>query len=91
MLGMGVFPESAVVTGEASSRASPLPQGFDVDTDFVNITDHCGSGLARDSGTSVAINFKAPRIYALTPARVNPLHNFTQHLQSFTATLVGPP
>jgi hypothetical protein len=56
---MGCFQKSAVVTGEASSRASPLPQGFDVDTNFVSITYHCGSGLARDRGTSVAINFKA--------------------------------
>ncbi|WP_223569903.1 hypothetical protein [Pseudomonas sp. BF-R-26] len=32
----------------ASSRASPLPQVSAVTKGFVNDTDHCGSGLARD-------------------------------------------
>jgi hypothetical protein len=35
-----------------------------VNTDDVNTTDHCGSGLAREGGLTVAIKFKTCRIYA---------------------------
>jgi hypothetical protein len=55
---MGVFPESAVASVPASSRASPLPQGFAVNTNDMNTTDHCGSGLARESDLSGAIEIK---------------------------------
>ncbi len=43
----GLTP-SLVVAVPASSRASPLPQVSALTKGFVNDTDHCGSGLARD-------------------------------------------
>jgi hypothetical protein len=58
MLGIGCFQKKAVASVAASSRASPLPQGFDVDTLSVNTTDHCGSGLAREEAGTGAIKFK---------------------------------
>jgi hypothetical protein len=37
-----------------------------VNTGYVNTTNYCGSGLAREGGLTVAIKFKACRIYAHT-------------------------
>jgi hypothetical protein len=56
-------------------------------TKFVFTAQPCGSGPAREEAGTVAIKFKMHRIYALTCPQVKPLHNFTQHQQSFTATL----
>ena len=39
---------SLVVALPASSRATPLPQVSELTKGFVNDTNHCGSGLARD-------------------------------------------
>jgi len=55
---MGCFQKKAVAPVPASSRASPLPQGFEVNTKAMNTTDHCGSGLARESDLSGAIRFE---------------------------------
>jgi hypothetical protein len=45
-----------VVAVPASSRASPLPQVSTLIKRFVNDTDHCGSGLARDEAQKNTIN-----------------------------------
>ncbi|MNG37701.1 hypothetical protein D3C76_1817120 [compost metagenome] len=55
---MGCFQKKAVAPVPASSRASPLPQGFEVNTKAMNTTDHCGSEPAREGGLTDAIKFK---------------------------------
>ena len=47
-----------VVAVPASSRASPLPQVSALTKGFVNDTDHCGSGLARDGARKNTLNPK---------------------------------
>ena len=46
-----------VLDGPASSRASPLPQVSALTKKFVNDTDHCGSGLARDEAPKNTLLF----------------------------------
>jgi hypothetical protein len=43
---------SSVLAVRASSRASPLPQGFVLYTGFVYDINPCGSGLAREEDLS---------------------------------------
>ncbi|RBL71191.1 hypothetical protein C3E98_010850 [Pseudomonas sp. MWU13-2625] len=41
-----------MVIGPAPSRASPLPQGYVLNTNSVNNTHPCGSGLAREKAST---------------------------------------
>jgi hypothetical protein len=78
--------EKKMLNGPAPSRASPLPQGFRRVQNLCSPHQHCGSGLARESGLAATTMLRqapdppgrgmmAARFAAATRLSINPIHS----------------